>query len=187
MRSHDHLSDSELLQKFYQSGENDWLGLLLKRYTLLLFGVCMKYLKDEEAAKDTVQQVFEKALKEIPKYKISHFKSWLYMVAKNECLMRFRKQQPVRFQDELSDNLLPASAADDEAAIKKEQLLNLTEQALQKLNAEQRTCITLFYLEKKSYSQIAELTSYSQAQVKSYIQNGKRNLKIILEKNMSNE
>lgn len=185
MKNYDNLSDAEILENFYRSGDNSWLGTLLKRYTLSLFGVCMKYLKDEEAAKDTVQQVFEKALSEIPKYKINYIKSWLYMVAKNECLMRLRKKQPVAYKDELPENITDSHT--NETRIRKEELLNLTEQALQQLSEDQRRCIVLFYLESKSYSEISTLTSYSLSQVKSYIQNGKRNLKIILEKSINNE
>ena len=85
-----HISDQQLLNSFYSSRDNHWLGILLQRYTLLLLGVCMKYLKNEEEAKDCVQQVFLKAITELHKYRVEYFKSWLYMVAKNHCLMKFR-------------------------------------------------------------------------------------------------
>ncbi|HQR02228.1 MAG TPA: sigma-70 family RNA polymerase sigma factor, partial [Ferruginibacter sp.] len=80
--------DAELLQQFYSDGNNEWLGILLERYTMLLLGVCMKYLKNEEEAKDAVQQVFLKAIHELHKYKVEYFKSWIYMIAKNHCLMQ---------------------------------------------------------------------------------------------------
>src|SRR4051812_49410089 len=100
---YDHMTDAELLELFYADGNQEWIGVLLQRYTLLLLGVCMKYLKDETEAKDCVQQIFLKVLTEIPKYRIDYFKSWLYMVAKNHCLMRLRDKgaHPVK---ELSDN-----------------------------------------------------------------------------------
>jgi DNA-directed RNA polymerase specialized sigma24 family protein len=88
-----HISDAELLDKFYNDKNNQWLGILLQRYTLLLLGVCMKYLKNEEEAKDSVQQVFLKAIAELQKYKVTYFKSWLYMVAKNHSLMKLRDRQ----------------------------------------------------------------------------------------------
>jgi RNA polymerase sigma-70 factor (ECF subfamily) len=90
---YDHLSDQELLAKFQADHNNEWLGILLQRYTLLLLGVCMKYLKNEEEAKDSVQQVFLKAIQELHKYRVEFFKSWLYMVAKNHCLMKLRERQ----------------------------------------------------------------------------------------------
>jgi RNA polymerase sigma factor (sigma-70 family) len=87
------LTDQELLERFYADHDNEWLGILLQRYTLLLLGVCMKYLKNEDEAKDSVQQVFLKVIQELHKYKVEYFKSWLYMVAKNHCLMRLREKQ----------------------------------------------------------------------------------------------
>ncbi|WP_315817406.1 RNA polymerase sigma factor [Paraflavitalea speifideaquila] len=77
-----HITDQELLDRFYADHNNYWLGVLLQRYTLLLLGVCMKYLKNEEEAKDSVQQIFLKAITELHKYRVEYFKSWLYMVAK---------------------------------------------------------------------------------------------------------
>src|SRR6476619_8489897 len=84
------IDDKELLQRFQQDGNNEWLGILLQRYTMLLFGVCMKYLKNEEDAKDSVQQIFLKVINELQKYKVEYFKSWIYMVAKNHCLIKLR-------------------------------------------------------------------------------------------------
>ncbi|MCH5689163.1 sigma-70 family RNA polymerase sigma factor [Niabella sp. W65] len=87
------ISDKDLLQRFWQTQNNEWLGILLQRYTLLLFGVCMKYLKDENDARDCVQQIFLKVIQEAGKYKIDYFKSWLYMVAKNQCLTLLRDKK----------------------------------------------------------------------------------------------
>src|SRR5947207_5497092 len=85
-----HISDQQLLDNFYTDQVNKWLGILLPRYTMLLLGVCMKYLKNEEEAKDGVQQVFLKVINELHKYKVEYFKSWIYMIAKNYCLMQLR-------------------------------------------------------------------------------------------------
>jgi len=91
--SYAHIEDKQLLDKFYNEANNYWLGILLQRYTLLLFGVCMKYLKNEEDAKDSVQQIFLKVISEVQKYKVGYFKSWLYMIARNHCLMKIRDRQ----------------------------------------------------------------------------------------------
>src|SRR5881275_2869310 len=99
-----HLSDSELLEQFYSDNNTEWLGALLERYTLLLLGVCMKYLKDENEARDAVQQIFLKVLTDASKYRIEFFKSWLYMVAKNFCLMKLRDRTKNNYK-ELQDNL----------------------------------------------------------------------------------
>ena len=86
-----HITDNELLIYYYTEKDNKWVGILLQRYTLLLLGTCMKYLKNEEEAKDAVQQIFLKAITELSKYKVEYFKSWIYMVAKNHCLMKLRQ------------------------------------------------------------------------------------------------
>jgi RNA polymerase sigma factor (sigma-70 family) len=182
-----HIDDGELLKQFYADKNNEWLGILLQRYTLLLLGVCMKYLKNEEEAKDGVQQVFLKVITELHKYKVDYFKSWLYMVAKNHCLMKLRNKGKQSL--EINEKLLatPDEAEDKKKFVAKDIALTQMELALQQLNAEQQQCITLFYLHKKSYHEITAQTGYSLLQVKSNIQNGKRNLKIMLERLQQHE
>ena len=182
-----HIDDNELLKQFYADKNNEWLGILLQRYTLLLLGVCMKYLKNEEEAKDGVQQIFLKSIIELHKYKVDYFKSWLYMVAKNHCLMKLREKgkQPLEINELL---LATVAEADDKINfVTKDNILTQMEIALQQLSEEQQQCVTLFYLYKKSYNQIAEQTGYSLLQVKSNIQNGKRNLKIMLQRLQQHE
>ena len=182
-----HIDDNDLLIKFYADKNNEWLGILLQRYTLLLLGVCMKYLKNEEEAKDGVQQVFLKAITELHKYKVDYFKSWLYMVAKNHCLMKLRDKG--KYPLEINEQLLatPDVTEDKINFIKKDKVLTQLENALQQLNVEQQQCVTLFYIDKKSYQDITEQTGFSLLQVKSNIQNGKRNLKIMMERFQQHE
>ena len=183
-----HISDQELLDRFYSDHQNEWLGILLQRYTLLLLGVCMKYLKNEEDAKDSVQQVFLKVIQELQKYKVQYFKSWLYMVAKNHCLMKLRDRQG-KVPAELTDRLTatPGEESDRQDLIQNDHTFELLDQALKELNTEQQQCVTLFYLQKKSYQEISESIGFSLLQVKSFIQNGKRNMKIWIEKKISEE
>jgi RNA polymerase sigma factor (sigma-70 family) len=186
--AYQHLSDQELLSLFYEVKDVQLLGHLLQRYTLLLYGVCYKYLKDEEAAKDGVQHIFLKALQELPRYEVTYLKSWLYMVAKNHCLMYLRdhnRHVPEDLMEPLSATL--PYEDDGERRHEKEQLLQQIEDGLQKLNDEQRTCVTLFYLHHNSYQQICEATGFSLLQVKSFIQNGKRNIKLWVEKRRADE
>ncbi|MGH2552230.1 MAG: RNA polymerase sigma factor [Chitinophagaceae bacterium] len=182
-----HSPDNELLEQFYSDHDNEWLGILLQRYTLLLLGVCMKYLKNEEEAKDSVQQVFFKVIQELHKYKVEYFKSWLYMVAKNHCLMKLRDKQG-KFTTEINDRLMsqPDVETDLQDLMKNDFTMELMEVSLKELQAEQQQCVTLFYLQKKSYQEISDATSFTMLQVKSYIQNGKRNLKILIEKKLKN-
>jgi len=145
----------------------------------------MKYLKNQEEAKDAVQQVFLKVITELPKYKVDYFKSWLYMVAKNHCLMKLRDKgkQPIEINERLMAT--PDDVEDKNKFIEKDIALTNLAAALQQLNREQQDCLTLFYLDKKSYSEIVIQTGYTLLQVKSHIQNGKRNLKIMLLKQAS--
>lgn len=179
---HHHLTDQELLDKYYQDQDINWIGFLLERYTLLLFGVGMKYLANEEAAKDIVQQVFLKALTEIQKYKVTFFKSWLYMIAKNQCLMQLRSKG-LKIT-ELSENISSESNTDLDLTElnKKEFLYQELHHAILELPEDQQKCIKAFYLDKKSYQIISDETGMTLKKVKSNIQNGKRNLKIKIEK-----
>jgi len=177
------ISDKELLERFRQHHNSEWLGILLQRYTLLLFGVCMKYLKNEEEAKDCVQQIFLKVIQEIPKYEIDYFKSWLYMVARNQCLtiLRDRKGKVPVELPVISDSTREEEDVDITDKVLADGLLD---EALSELNKEQHECITLFYMQKKSYMDISVQTDYSLQQVKSYIQNGKRNLRLYIQKKL---
>jgi RNA polymerase sigma-70 factor (ECF subfamily) len=141
----------------------------------------MKYLKNPEEAKDAVQQIFLKAITELHKYEVSYFSSWLYMIAKNHCLMSLRNQRRGISVDLVAE---PVVEKEDPDPLKNEALLKDLEEALKHLNQEQKTCIRLFYLERKSYQGIAKETGFSLLQVKSYIQNGKRNLRLLLEKKL---
>ena len=184
---HRETSDQELLEKFYTTHDAEWLGILLPRYTLLLLGVCMKYLKNEEEAKDCVQQIFLKVITELKKYKVEYFKSWLYMVAKNHCLMKIRDSHwkiPVQLTER---NMGGAEEpADRQSLARDDEAIELLNEALAELSFEQRQCVTLFYLQKKSYQEISEETRFTMMQVKSYIQNGKRNLRLMIERKLKN-
>lgn len=181
-----HYSDQELLDHYRKDHNKEWLGVLLERYVHLLFGVCMKYLKQEEDAKDAVQQILLKILNELHRHHITHFKAWLYQVAKNHCLMQLRKAGNKRLQT--LPGQLPAEeeTGGGQKGMERELLLEKLQTAMTQLNEEQQTCIRLFYLQKRSYQEIAEMTGYSLLQVKSYIQNGKRNLKLMIERMRGN-
>lgn len=180
-----HMDDKQLLDHFYSDQNNEWLGILLQRYTLLLLGVCMKYLKNEEAAKDAVQQIFLKAITELSKYKVEYIKSWLYMVARNHCLMQLRDKNiflPVEEKKQLI-----AEESDPQELLDKDATLMHLESALKELNEAQKSCVTLFYLQKKSYQEIVSITGYDLLKVKSHIQNGKRNLRILVEQKINRQ
>ena len=154
---------------------------------MLLLGVCMKYLKNEEEAKDAVQQIFLKVLTEVSKYKIDYFKSWLYMVATNHCLMKLRGKQGKYTKELKEEASVEHHETDRNELIANENTYSLLEQAMNELSEEQKQCVILFYLKKYSYQQITEASGFSLMQVKSYIQNGKRNLRMLLENKLKNQ
>jgi RNA polymerase sigma-70 factor (ECF subfamily) len=178
-------SDATLLDLYKKDKDTKWIGYLFERYTLLVFGVCMKYLKQVNDAKDATQQVFEKAFREVNKYEVTYFKSWIYSIARNHCLMQLRsKGHQMVFMESLPEDLEGNSTTMEPFDSKENHLNEKVENlsaAIQHLNQEQKLCIDLFYLQKLSYREIEEKTGFSFQQVKSYIQNGKRNLRIYLE------
>lgn len=179
LHRYSHISNEELLKRYYHDHNNKWLGILLPRFSLLLFGVCMKYLKNEEDAKDCVQQVFFKVIEDLPKYEVKNFQGWIYMVTKNHCLMRLRERK--NYTTEWSDNIMAEPDTEKkQILLEKEKMLNALQKNIEKLKPEQQQCIRYFYLEKKSYQQITEITGFSLSKVKSYLQNGKRNLEIMM-------
>jgi RNA polymerase sigma-70 factor (ECF subfamily) len=176
-------SDEELITSYRFSHDTKYIGELYQRYTSLVFGVCMKYLKDPMEAEDAVMQIFEKLMEDLKRHEVDYFKGWLHMVARNHCLMKLRKDQTSLKRESGYQNhqqtLMESGESihlNDEAA-EKEQVLELMHLHLSDLKEEQKTCIELFYLKDKSYKEVAEMTGFSLKEVKSHIQNGKRNLR----------
>jgi RNA polymerase sigma factor (sigma-70 family) len=178
-------SDIDLLKLYNRNKDPDIIGILFKRYTGFVFAISIKYLKDEDAAKDAVMGIFEELFEKLLKHEVSNFKSWLHTLTRNYCLLQLRAQQyseskTRKFGAEQKDFM------EDEDFLYQdndwiEGKLKIMEECIPKLKQEQKQCITLFYLEKKSYVEITEITGYNLKKVKSYIQNGKRNLKIMME------
>jgi RNA polymerase sigma-70 factor (ECF subfamily) len=166
-----------------ESGDNTLVGILYQRYGHLVFGLALKYLKNKDEAQDAVIQIFSNLLNDLKKYKIEFFKSWLFVYSKNFCLMELRKRQSTLKKElELKENaILFMDSETSEHLHEKEQQITLLETAIESLNEAQKICIRLFYFSNRSYAEIVVITGYSANDVKSYIQNGKRNLKIKME------
>jgi RNA polymerase sigma factor (sigma-70 family) len=176
------LDDAELITQYKATGDLEVLGVLYNRYMHLVFGVCLHYLKDEEQSKDAVMQIFESLIVKVKVHEIQNFKSWLHVLSRNYCLMLLRKASKnniVSMDDEFVEN---ADFSHLDIEDTKEQRLSLMEACMKTLTEEQRISVDLFYLQEKCYKEVAEITGYDLAKVKSYIQNGKRNLKICIEK-----
>ena len=180
----DSFTDEQLIAAYIKKHNTDYFGILFERYTHLVFGVCMKYLKNTHDAEDAVMGIFEKLMSDLKKHEVKDFKNWLYRVAKNHCLMILRKRKiKVKAETEIAYEkqkdfmeLLFDRHLTDEGHYGDDILISLRD-AMDGLKKEQRQCLELMYLEKKSYQEITKLTGYSLKKVKSYIQNGKRNLK----------
>jgi len=148
----------------------------------LVYGVCLKYFKDSERAKDSVMQIFEELVIKLKKHEVENFRGWLHQLTKNYCLMQLRTPRNLNTVE------LPASLMQSEenvhlnGVLEKEENFKKLEYCLGTLCDEQRRAVQLFYMEGKCYNEIVELMGQEWNQVRSFIQNGRRNLKICMEK-----
>lgn len=179
-------SDLELIEAYKETRDNKFVGELFERYTHLVYGVCLKYLKDEEDSKDAVLLIFEKLLTDLLRFEIQNFPPWLHRLTQNYCLMYLRQRQRefkrsehyfTNQDDERMDSDPDWHLSNKGEKHEKEERLTSIEDALHTLNPEQKQCVELFFLEEKSYQEIVEITGFSLSKVKSFLQNGKRNIK----------
>lgn len=183
------LSDAELLAQYKENEQSAYIGELFERYTHLVYAVSMKYLKNEEDSRDASMQIFEKLFEDIKKHEIANFKGWLGMVTKNYCLMQLRSakgrvHREVKEFEETDGGIVQMDhSLHLNGEESKENQLNRLEYCITQLKDEQKVCIELFYIHQKCYQEITESTKYDLKKVKSYIQNGKRNLKICMTDN----
>jgi len=180
------LSDKELVERYRYSLDTAYIGVLFQRYTHLLFGVCMKYLQNEERAKDAVMEVFEKVLTDLRRHDVEEFRPWVYTVAKNHCLMGLRKEKGLSLKHEDFVHFTTEIMESDESVhlngVTAPEMDKALYAAIDKLKEDQRECVRMFYFEKLSYEEIQDQTGYTYNEVKSHLQNGKRNLKLQLTK-----
>jgi len=169
--------DASVLIAYRDSSDPFYLGILFDRYSHLVFAVSMNYLKNEEDSKDAVIHIFERLAGDLKKYEIRNFSHWIHRVTKNYCLRQLNKRPFTVNLNEEVDYLAGEAPAEESFA---DQYLSHLDEAMATLNDEQKTCVKLFYLDEKSYKEIENITGYNFEKVKSYIQNGKRNLKIYL-------
>jgi RNA polymerase sigma factor (sigma-70 family) len=175
------LSDAELLERYRQDAGGHWLGTLFERYRHLVFGLCMKYLKDREDAKDATNAIFEKLISTMLIQEVKTFEHWIYTVSRNHCLMKLRTDQRQRVH--ISKMKIEGNDEEELSSVElREMNLNQLESAINGLSKAQKECVLKFYIEEKSYKEVSEETGFSLLEVKSHLQNGKRNLKIILSK-----
>ena len=174
-------ADEALLNSYHKNRDLAVLGKLYEKYMPLVYGVGLKYFKDEEAAQDAVMAIFEELAQKVHQHEIKQFRSWLYVLSRNYCLMQLRagKKMETVALDEFME-FTPVLHPDTE---NREEAMQALERCMDKLTSAQKESVKLFYLDEKCYKEVADITGFTMNEVKSYIQNGKRNLKICLEKN----
>ena len=182
------LSDEQLVSRYLETGNKELIAILFERYTHLVYGICLNYLQDTDQCKDAVMEIFESLFHKLAVHKISNFRNWLYSVTKNQCLMTIRKAGSLNRAKNGFQTTYVVTEVSDDAGDEDDFLFNKDTviSAVDRLNNEQGTCIRLMYIEDKSYVDITKITGYSLNEVKSYIQNGKRNLKNYLLKQNGN-
>lgn len=177
------IDDDVLLRSYRDTGDLAVLGELFHAHAEMVYYVCMRYLKDSERSKDAVMQIFEELIHKVNKQEIQRFGSWLYVLSRNHCLMQLRAEKNRHHVsiDEFVE--FPLAVHPEDEAGEKEQQLTALERCMDQLPEKQKRSVDLFFLNEMCYKEIAELTGYSLKEVKSYIQNGKRNLKLCMEAN----
>ena len=175
------LSDAELVLAYKQSGDVNLVGTLYQGYMDLVYGVCLKYLKNPENAQDSVISIFEELVTKLQKHDVDNFKAWLYTLAKNHCLMRLRSEKRQIVVNVDVELMQSEENVHLNGELEKEENFKKLDYCLGQLQEEQRKVIELFYIQGKCYNEIAELTGMEWNQVRSYIQNGRRNLKLCMD------
>ena len=188
-------SDEDLAAGFRESGNNALLGQLYERYLELIYGLCLQYLRDGGRAEDAAMDIYEQLQTKLREHEVQHFRPWLYRLARNHCLMILRRSAnqltrdstsvPVHGGADIADMYLGElmhQRVDDGVTADRETMLTALEACAERLNESQNACIRRFYLEGASYAEIADELACTTGQVRSHLQNGRRNLKICVER-----
>lgn len=183
--STENLTDKELVSLFKRNSDSKYVSELYQRYMELVFGVCLKYFKDAEKAKDGVMDIYESLSVKLKQHEVDNFKAWLSVVARNHCLMQLRSPRNLKTTELNTDFMQSVQQSHlKNEVLEKEESFKMLENCMDTLPKDQQQSIQLFYLEKKCYNEISEITGFEWSKVRSYIQNGKRNLKLCLEEKM---
>lgn len=176
------LSDLDLIKDYKQRGNQETISCLYSRYITLVYGLCIKYLKDETSSKDAVMEIFAILTNKLKTHDIDNFKSWLYTVSKNHCLGILRKRKTTLTKQNQAD-LMYSSEVFHLDTIDKEDQISQLHKCMERLPEKQHKCVQMFYFEKKTYQEIVEVLELEWKHVRSFIQNGRRNLKNCMEAN----
>ena len=176
------ISDKELIAAYKSSSDLSYVSTLYQRYMDLVFGVCLKYFKDAERSKDAVMDIYEELCKKLKLHEVDNFKGWLQVLARNYCLMQLRSPRNMKTTEFNADFMQSNQTTHlENGVLEKEENFKKLEECMEQLTVEQKETIELFFLQKKCYNEIADITGHEWSKVRSFIQNGKRNLKICME------
>ena len=183
------LDDNSLIHQYQEQQEHRYFNELYQRYAHLVFGSCLKQVKNRDEAKDLTMIIFEKLVERLPTEQVDNFKTWIYYFTRNECISHLRKQEATTKREEEWKKMRKS----EEIFMENETLLRpytdnsisnidgaALQHAIQQLSKAQQQCIRRFFFEQQSYKQIATATRWSLKEVKSHLQNGKRKLRLIL-------
>lgn len=181
LKQHDQRKDEELLQLFQKNSNEELVGILMNRHIHKVYGVCLNYLKNQSDAEDAVMEIFEQLPQKASTYDIKHFGAWLFNVSRNHCIKILKQKAKTRtaLLDEISEDFFVESSPENTLSIEDRRIEVLSD-AINQLKEGQKQCIILFFLEQKSYREIEMMTTYTAKEIKSHIQNGKRNLKNLI-------
>jgi RNA polymerase sigma-70 factor, ECF subfamily len=178
-------TDAELITLYKETSNTYYVGELYKRYHHIVFGVALKYLHNSELAEDALLELFSRLFEQLLKYKIDDFKHWLLTVTRNYCLKYIKSSSHTIAFIATHENQFAVDFMEYEQQLDllngQEEKIELLEYAMAQLKPQQQQCVRMFYIEDKSYQDIADQTGYEVKKVKSYIQNGKRNLMLIMD------
>jgi len=190
-KKRDFATDEELALNYFNTGDKELVGLLFEKHVKTVFGVCLFYFRDKDVAKDAVMQIFEKLITELKKTEVKNFKGWLSFVVRNYCISEIRKNKnKYRLPESYLEFELTETTIEEEEKVlglSDEVMMDHMQAGLSELKENQKLCVELFYLKGQSYQQICDKTNFSLNEVKSFIQNGKRNLKLLIEAKIKNK
>ena len=173
------MPDEKLVSGYLENGDKELIAVLFERYTHLVYGICLNYFTDTDQCKDAVMEIFESLFHKLTEHRVHNFRNWLYTVTRNHCLMTIRKtgtlnRMKSRINEEEQETEFPDLLESEDDLLYSKAVIRA---AVDFLNQEQGTCIRLMYIEDKTYKEISTITGFALNEVKSHIQNGKRNLK----------
>ena len=181
LKQHDQRKDEELLQLFQKNNNQELIGILMNRHIHKVYGVCLNYLKNQSDAEDAVMDILEQLPQKASAYDIKHFGAWLFNVSRNHCIKILKQKAKARTEllDEINEDFFVESSPENTLSIE-DRRIEILSDAINLLKEGQKQCIILFFLEQKSYREIEVMTPYTAKEIKSHIQNGKRNLKNLI-------